>query len=73
MGTVKTITASTPPSRSMIRSRWRFQRGVTQREMTVRTALSEAVSGGRSSVRLILSPPRRPAARRLASKSSPSR
>ena len=66
IGTVKTITASTSPSRSRIRSRWRCQRGVTYRQITSRTSLSARVSSGCDSARrevAVALQPRRGAAR----------
>ena len=50
MGIVNTITASGFSS-SISRSRWRFQRGVTQREIVSRVSLSKAVSSGFASAR----------------------
>ena len=41
IGTVKTITASTSRSRSSTFVRWRRQRGVTQRQIASRVALSK--------------------------------
>ena len=73
IGTVKTTTASTSFSRSSTLVRCRFQRGVTQRQIASRVALSKTVSSGDSSARRrYLSPFSRASPPRTAAKLSPS-
>src|SRR5918994_2502986 len=73
IGTVKTTTASTSRSRSSTFVRWRRHRGVTQRQIASRVALSKTVSSGESSSRRrYRSPLSRARPPRRAAKLSPS-